>query len=130
MSYDPVVHKKVTLKKIQALSTKRSVCEKVIETLDTDGWKDIIEPIIDRAIIDVVGGKIGDTWIGGKLDKAKTDERREYYIGYKQALIDLHGRVKFHVTEYKRLEDELRFLQTTENDNYKMPMEDTRYATT
>jgi hypothetical protein len=128
MSYDLVRDKIIVNKKILQLSKQRSICQKVVETLKTDGWKEIIEPIIDKHIIDVLGGKIGDTWVSGKLCKAKTDEKREYYIGYKQALIDLVGRIKFHVKEYQRLEDEIKSLSIEVEQGYRMPMEDTRYG--
>lgn len=76
--------------------------------------------------MDIVGGKVGDTWISGKLDRAKTDEKREFYIGAKQALIELIGRIKFHKTQLPLLEERLKEMKKPAK--YRMPMEDTRYA--
>jgi len=113
-------------KEAKKLIQQISVCSKVAQTLETEGWKEIIEPIIDKMITDILGGKIGDTWCSGKLDRAKTEEKREFYIGAKQALIDLIGRIKFHKTTLPVLEERLKEMKKP--PKYRMPMEDTKYA--
>lgn len=105
------------------------ICNKVKATLDSEGWKETIAPIIDRMIIDIVGGKIGDNWTGGLVSKAKTDEKREFYIGRKDALMELHNRVMFHLTKLKQNEKRLKDLEEEELRGNRVPMvEDSRYA--
>jgi hypothetical protein len=129
MPYSPEASNRLIVEEQKKLSKQMSICQKVYMTLTSEGWRDIIEPLIDRMIIDVAGGKIGDTWVSGKLDKARTDERREFYIGYKQALIDLLGRAKFHITQLPLLEEKMKQLSSDLNPKFRQPMvEDTRYA--
>lgn len=110
------------------VSKEASICRDVKDTVESNGWKNTISPLIDRMIIDVVGGKIGDTWTSGKLDRAKKEERREFYVGYKQALIDLHSRVYFHLAQLKHLEEQLTQLQKEKEERYRIPLvDDTRY---
>jgi len=59
----------------------------VRETLTTDGWADIIQPIIDRSIGDILGHKRGKKWAGGLISKTEHLNKIDYYIGYKQALV-------------------------------------------
>ena len=127
MSYSP--DESIVNEEVKKLGRQITVCQKVSETLTSDGWRDILEPLIDRMITDTVGGKIGDTWVSGKLDRARTDERREFYIGYKQALIDFLGRARFHLTQLPVLEEKARMLiKEKEQPRFIPPMGDSRYA--
>jgi hypothetical protein len=129
MSYSPQEVNTYLDAELKDINKKIRVCEKVVDTLNSAGWKDIISPIIDTMIMDVVGGKIGDTWISGKIDKARKDERREFYIGYKQALIDLHGRIQFHQTQLTQLKEKHKELIESRQERFKTPLvEDSRYA--
>jgi len=127
MSYSPEHQQELHSQEEKKLGKQISICQQVIETLDTDGWINIIEPLIDRSIIDMVGGKIGDTWISGKLDRAKTEEKREFYIGYKQALIDLIGRIKFHKAQLPILEERIKDIAIERTAKFRVPMSDTKY---
>jgi hypothetical protein len=110
------------------LNRDLTICRDVKETIFTPGWLNTIGPLIDRMIIDVVGGKIGDTWTSGKLDRAKKEERREFYVGYKQALIDLHSRIMFHKDQITVLEERLKQVQKSKEEKYRVPLvDDTRY---
>jgi len=128
MPYSPEVAQNLIGEEQKKLTKQITICQKVYMTLSSDGWRDIIEPLIDRMIIDIAGGKIGDTWVSGKLDKARTDERREFFIGYKQALIDFIGRTKFHVTQLPLLEEKMKQLSADRVPKFSQPMVDTRYA--
>jgi len=128
MGYNPQ-NQELVSKEWKRLNKQLSICVNVQQTLETAGWIDTIAPTIDRMIIDVVGGKIKDVWTSGKLSKAKTDERREYYIGYKQALIDLHNRITLHIDQIEVLKDQLKSNEDSKKERYKIPLvEDTRYA--
>jgi hypothetical protein len=129
MSYLPEQHNEILNAEEQKTGTQITVCQKVKETVDTAGWKEIIAPTIDRMIIDTVGGKLGDTWVSGKLDRARLDERREFWIGYKQALIDLHGRIMFHLQQLPVLEEKLKVLKQDREVRYRVPLvDDTKYG--
>ena len=122
MGYSPEEHNSLINDQEKKLNKSLSICRAVKETVDGDGWKNTIAPLIDKMIIDIVGGKIADVWASGKLDRAKKDERREFYIGYKQALIDLHGRVMSHVQQLPLLEDNLVSLQREKEERYRIPL--------
>ena len=127
MSYSPKQAEKLHDDSKKKLSKDIAICQKVVETLESPGWKDIIGPIIDRMIIDVVGGKIGDVWTGGKIDKARKDEKREYWIGYKAALIELHGRAYFHKLKLPLLQENLKGLDVSNKPAH--PFSRSRYNT-
>jgi len=109
------------------LSRDMAICQKVADTLATPGWKDIIEPILDKMIMDTLGGKVNGTWYSGKVDRARSDEKREFYIGAKQALIDLHNHIYNHVRQMPIIEEQLKELVKDNERGYRVPMEDTRY---
>lgn len=128
MGYSPDSNKELVNKELLKTSEQLEICREVKATVESKGWIATIGPIIDRMIMDVLGGKISDTWISGKLDRARSEEKREYYIGYKQALIDLHGRIMFHPTQIKILEEKIKILESEKEERYKVPMVgDTRY---
>ena len=103
-------------------------CLAVQEVVESKGWQEVIEPLIDKTIMDITGGKVNGKWHGGLLDKARKDERREYYIGYKQAIIDFHGRVMAFVAGVQQLKDKVEHLKKTKEARFKVPMvDDTRY---
>lgn len=119
----------MTNAEIKKINEILATCHRVKESVDTKGWQEIIEPMIDKSIQDILGGKVGGKWHGGLLDKARKDERREYYIGYKQALIDLHTRVYAYVNSIKMYDDKKAALvKETESPRYVAPMENTRYG--
>jgi hypothetical protein len=103
-------------------------CQLVEAIVQSDGWKTVIEPLIDKTIMDVIGGKVNGKWYGGLLDRARKDERREFYIGYKQALVDLHARVMAYVKAIQQLKDKVDTLKRDNTPKYKLPLvDDTRY---
>lgn len=116
-------------KQIIKLYRDATICRDVKALMESPGWKNTVGPLLDKMIIDVVGGKINDTWTSGLLDRAKKEERREFYIGYKQALIDLHGRMMFHLTQLVQLEDQIKQREGEKQPKYHVPMvDDTRYG--
>lgn len=76
----------------------------VKETIETKGWKDVIEPMLDKMISDIVGVKEGGRWVSGILNsKRVTDDHRSKVEWYAQALIEFHQRVYMHVDSAKEL---------------------------
>ena len=122
MPYSSEEHNSLINESEKKLNKSLAICRAVKETLDSDGWKNTIAPLLDRMIIDTVGGKLGDVWVSGKLDRAKKEERREFYVGYKQALMDLHGRILFHLQQLPMIEDNLKNLQTEKEERYRIPL--------
>ena len=107
-----------------------TICRKVEQTIKSPGWADIIAPLIDRKIVDVCGGKLNGHYYPGTISRARKDERREYHIGYKQALIELYNYImEVYVNKIPKLEDRIKAVELAESKGYKVPMvEDTRYA--
>jgi hypothetical protein len=127
LSYSPEHRKQFLQGEEQKLQQQLMICQNVKVLLESDGFTKTVGPLIDRMIIDVVGGKIGDVWVGGKLDRAKKEERREFYIGYKQALIDLHERMFFHLQQLPILEERIKLIETEKKETYRVPMMDSPY---
>lgn len=114
---------------VKRLNEQVKVCNKVSDTVATEGWTDIVEPLIDKMISDITGGKLKGRWYGGLLDRARKDERREFYIGYKQALIDFHKRIMAYVDAIKVYEQKRDEMLKAKDNPYTRPMvDDTRYG--
>jgi len=129
MPYSPQEHAELINAEEQRVNKEISICQEVKTTVESPGWKNTIGPLLDRLITEVLGGKLGDTWVGGKLDRARKDERREFWIGYKQALIELHGRVMFHLQQLPVLEDRVKALQEDKKERYRVPLvDDSQYG--
>jgi len=109
------------------LSRDLSICQKVQTVLESTGWKDILGPTLEKMILEVLGGKLGDVYINGRLDRARTDERREFHIGYKQALIDFYNRAYMHIRQLPIIEEQIKSLKKDFDRGTRVPMEDTRY---
>jgi len=77
--------------RLQELSEDIETGRKVQEVLDSNGWKDVIEPLIDKMIIDVLGAKESGRWTNGSLSLSDLGkEEAKSLIAYKRALTDLH----------------------------------------
>lgn len=116
-------------KKKAAIHENIIICRKVAKTLKTEGWQRIIEPMMARMIEDIVGGKVNGKWKSGLISTAKKDEKREYYIGYKQALIDLWNRIAMYEEQLQKNEKMLERIQKNEEKSktYKQPLEESPY---
>jgi len=77
---------------------------KLNKTLETDGWKNIIMPNLENAIINIIGGKNPDgNWTLGKVNgRCKKDETISYYIGYKDALIGFINEINGCLMDYEK----------------------------
>jgi hypothetical protein len=78
-------------------------------------------------IITILGGKVDGKWISGRVDRARSDERREFHIGSKQALIEFHQRAYAHVRQIELIENQLKNISAEKKLGYRVPMEETRY---
>lgn len=100
----------------------------VKDTLETKGWKKVIGPMLDKMVKDILGGKYFNRWSGGSLTKIRKDETLSYYIGYKQALIDLHNRIWNYVDQIEKSRKIIDKLDKEKERPFKMPMEDESYS--
>ena len=128
MPYQPEQPQVLFDERIKKVSRDITICQKVQGTLESQGWQEILGPILEKMILEVLGGKLGEGYLSGRLDRARTDERREYYIGYKQALIDFYNRSFNHIKQLPVLEKQLKMLKLDYEKGTRVPMvEDTRY---
>ena len=110
-------------KREQKLHKDLTVCKKVEQTLKTAGWKDIIEPLLNRMIVEIVGGKLGDMWIYGVLQKkGHTRDDWSFYRGQKHILIEFHNRVYNHLRQIAHLESQIEAMEEIEKKGFKVPM--------
>lgn len=65
--------------------------------MKTPGWKEVIGPMLDKMIIDTIGGKQNGDWSSGVLRKCRKDESISWYIGYRQFGVDFHNRCRTYV---------------------------------
>jgi hypothetical protein len=80
---------KNNLDRLKELSKLIDSGEQVKAMTDTDGWKLHIEPVLNKMIIDVMGGIENGRWTNGSLDqKDLGEEKAKELIAYKRALVD------------------------------------------
>jgi hypothetical protein len=83
------------LDKKQELLHLISQAEELRHTQETIGWKDIVQPILDKTIQDTIGFKKSDgSWSGGLYTNLKyTDSEAVRILAYRQALVDFTNRI-------------------------------------
>ena len=70
-----------------------SIGKEVEELINSKAWQSYISPLLDKMIVDVVGGKINGRWTGAPqaIEEQKVDlPTLKYYLGYKAGLIVFH----------------------------------------
>jgi hypothetical protein len=119
-----------TEQELKRLNDQLRAARKVDKTIKTKGWKDIVQPIIDKMIMDTLGGKVGNTWVNGAISKPDTVKESEYYIGYKQALIDFNNRIWNYKECIKTIQDRIKEVQERggEVNRLRQPFEGGKYA--
>lgn len=98
-------------------------------TMETVGWQQIVKPLLDKMIADVVGyRKKNGVWDSGIYgDKRISNAKADNLLWYRQALIDLNN----HIYSYFSIADSARKrLRQKKTDTYKIPMLDTSYSNT
>ncbi len=124
MSYqeDDQTFKENTQRDIDKLHKDANICRRVQATLETPGWKEIIGPTLDRMIVDVLGGKVGNMWYYGSLQKADDTDHMQYLAGYKQGLIKYHNQVYNHLRVLEAKRKEIVRLEKAKSAGYQVPM--------
>ncbi len=95
MSYEPLNQNDIDILNAQEQKTYENLrtCNLVKDVIDSEGWREVILPSLDRMITDIVGGKINGDWVSGKINDDSRQECLPYYVGYKQGLLDFHNHV-------------------------------------
>jgi hypothetical protein len=106
--------------KEQKLAEKKALAQRVEKTLKSKGWQEIVGPLIDKTIKDIVGGKYGNKWSGGHVQKARA--KMDYYVGYKQGLIDLHNRLWAYVNSIVILQKQIESIHKEREAKTQIPM--------
>jgi hypothetical protein len=112
--------------KLKELHGKLQACMKVKEMLLTAGWQDVVEKTIEATITNVIGGKVKDVWVSGRISQDK-DKSTDYWIGYKQGLTDLYNRIISYKIQESEINNKISEI-TNQSDGIITPMKDTRYA--
>jgi len=100
---------KLSIDQKQAHRTLVDKAVKLRHTMETEGWKEIIEPEWEKSIASILGGKVDGRWMAGKLNgKCRTDETIAYYIGYKDALITWYNSIRDFLDESEVAREALR----------------------
>ena len=76
---------------------KVALGERVAETLKSKGWVEVIGPLIDKSIKEIIGGKFDGKWFTSKVMNAKSDDSVRYYVGKAEGLIELSKRIDTYV---------------------------------
>ena len=122
-----MVEEKELNKKKQELLKLVSLAEELERTMKTKGWTDIIQPLLDKMIMDCIGFKKGNgEWSTGAITNLDVpDSEVGKMFAYRQGLIEFHNRVLSHKFA---AEQATAILNRKENKGYTMPMRDTRYS--
>jgi hypothetical protein len=102
--------------------------DKVKATLLTNGWVEVIEPLLNKMIIDVLGGMENGRWHNGSLDRSRKDERKEFLLGYKAALVNLHSAVYSYLDEAETAKETIKDLNVEATATYEIPMTSGPYS--
>ena len=79
------------LERLKDLSRLIDIGDQVEKMLLTVGWEEIVGPMLDKMITDVLGGKENGEWHNGSLDDKRLGEAKiNNLVWYKRALTDFH----------------------------------------
>jgi hypothetical protein len=90
------------------LNKKLTLCRSVKRLLQQKPWKDIIEPLLAKMIEETIGGKSGNMYCQNHLSKPG---QSEFFVGYKQALMDLHNRIWAYPESIEGLKKQIKVLE-------------------
>lgn len=99
------------------------------QMMDTDGWKEICKPLLDKMIADVIGYRQKDgVWNSGSFgDKRLSNMKAENLLWYREALVNFNNHL---MTYYSVAEGARRRLKGKKSKDFKIPMMDSTYANT
>ena len=96
--------------------------------LSTNEWTEVIEPLLNKMIIDVLGGMENGRWHNGSLDRSRKEERKEFLLGYKAALVNFHSEVYSYLDEAINAKETIKELNDEAVAQFEIPMTTGDYA--
>lgn len=102
--------------------------DKVKATIATNGWVEVIEPLLNKMITDVLGGMENGRWHNGSLDRSRKEERKEFLLGYKAALVNFHSAVYSYLDEAETAKETVKDLNAEATAAYEIPMTSGPYS--
>ena len=92
--------------------------EQVDDLLKSHAWCEYIEPLLEKMITDIIGGKIDGKWVQAPIDESSADlGKLKYYLGYKSALIDFAKRIEQYVSDADDAKLQLAQISISSNSN-------------
>lgn len=89
--------------------------DKVNDVLSTEGWQAIIEPMLNKMIVDVLGGLENGRWHNGSLgDKRLGEVKLQVLCAYKRALTDFHSYIYQYVDNLPQYREEYEAILKSE----------------
>lgn len=105
------------------LNEQLNACFKVKTMMETQGWQELVGPWIKRKIGGVLGEELPNgSFKKGKVQNARQDEQREYYIGYLNALMDVYNHIVNHEKAIETKQDALKRIDSQRNQKLRTPM--------
>ena len=96
------------------------------QTMETDGWRQIVSPLLDKMIVDIVGFKRDSgEWMSGSYgDKRLGEIKADRLLWYRQALIEFNKHLFSYFRTGKGAQERLKKVRKTKS---KTPMLDSKY---
>ena len=114
--------------KEKQLHERINISQKVSQTLSSSGWIEYIGPILEKMIVSIIGGKINKSFVSGELSNAEyTPQKRDFYLGYKQGLIDFYNRIITTAEFEEKGKEALKKLEIEKDAGFVLPMTDSPY---
>lgn len=103
------------VKRVRKLQAEKSEYEKVKSLLDHPTWITIVQPLLDKMIIDTVGGCGKDgMWSPGIVGQANgRGYSTDYLLGYRMGLIDFNNRLKEKQFLAKKVDEQIKDLKSS-----------------
>lgn len=100
------------VKKIKRLQSEKNEYQKVQLMLQSQGWCEVAQPLLDKMITDTIGGVGKDgLWVAGIIGQGK-GYSTEYLLGYRMALMEFNNRLKEKGVMAKKVDDQITDLKT------------------
>ena len=112
----------------QALHEIVARASELEQTMKTPGWVNVVQPLLDKMIMDTIGFKREDgTWNTGCISHYdKPSEEIAKLFAYRQGLIEFNNRVLSHLLAATKAIKILNAKEETKG--YIRPMSETRYG--
>jgi hypothetical protein len=80
--------------RLQELNKSVENGSKIKQLIESSIWQELVEPLFDRMITDILGGKENGRWVNGSIDKVEEVEAKLRYLqAYKAGIIAVHSAI-------------------------------------